>query len=313
MAPEPWPSLPYEAWQDTCATLHRWAQIVGKIRLSLLPWINHSWHVSLEPTCRGLTTGPMPCGGTTLQIGFDLVGHRLLVRTAEGSVREIPLRAVSVAQFHRELFGHLADLGLPVRIHGRPNELPDATPFAEDTAHASYDPEFVGRFHRVLLGATHALTAFRASFVGKAAPVQFYWGGFDLNLALFSGRPAPPHPGGFPHMPDWVTREAYSHEVYECGFWPGGAMLPEAGFYAYGYPAPRGFPGAPVRPAAARYVEAMGEFFLPYEAIRRGPSPGAAILEFCRSAYAAVADLGGWDRAALERREDPRAGHGRQA
>lgn len=311
MAAEDWPSLPYEAWKDTCETLHRWTQIVGKIRLSLLPWINHSWHVSLEPTCRGLTTGPMPCAGTTLQISFDFIGHRLLACTAEGAVREIPLRAFSVAAFHRELFGHLAELGLPVRIHGRPNELPDATPFAEDAAHASYDPTFVGRFHRVLLRATHVLTAFRAEFAGKAGPVQFYWGGFDLNLALFSGRRAPPHPGGFPNMPDRVTREAYSHEVYECGFWPGNAMLPEPGFYAYGYPAPRGFEAAPVGPAEARYVAAMGEFLLPYEAIRQEPSPGASILEFCRSTYAAVADLGGWDRAGLERGEDPRAARGR--
>lgn len=313
MTSEAWPSLPYEEWKDTCATLHRWTQIVGKIRLSLLPWINHSWHVSLEPTCRGLSTGPMPCGGATLQISFDFVGHRTLVRTSGGAVREIPLRAMSVAEFHRELFAHLGDLGLPVRIHGRPNELPDTIPFAEDTVHASYDPEFVGRFHRALLGATHALTAFRAGFTGKAAPVQFYWGGFDLNLALFSGRTAPPHPGGFPNMPDWVTREAYSHEVYECGFWPGGAPSPHAAFYAYAYPAPEGMGAAPLRPAAALYSPEQREFFLPYEAVRAERSPEAAVQDFLRSTYTAAADLGGWDRAALERGEDPRVRFGRRA
>ncbi|HJV51400.1 MAG TPA: DUF5996 family protein [Noviherbaspirillum sp.] len=296
-----WPSLPYAEWKDTCATLHRWTQIVGKIRLESLPWINHAWHVPLYVTARGLTTSLMPYGEQSFQIDFDFVEHRLLVQTFDGAVAAFELRPRSVAAFYRELFAALGRLGIDVPIHAVPNEVVDAIPFAQDDTHASYDAGYANRFWRVLLQADRVLTAFRARYIGKCSPVHFFWGSFDLAVTRFSGRPAPPHPGGVPNCPDWVVREAYSHEVSSCGFWPGGEGLPEPVFYAYAYPEPAGFAEAQVGPAAAYYHTGLREFILPYEEVRRVQAPDAVLLEFLQSSYEAAAGLGGWDRAALER------------
>ncbi|MDD5249031.1 MAG: DUF5996 family protein [Rhodocyclaceae bacterium] len=302
---ELWPELPFAAWRDTCATLHLWTQIVGKIRRVQTPWVNHSWHVTLYVTARGLTTSPIPYGGRSFQIDFDFIAHRLLIHTSDGQARTMPLAPRSVADFYRELFAQLAALGLHVKIHTTPNEVVDAIPFERDEMHSSYDAEYAGRFWRALVQADRVFKRFRAGFVGKCSPVHFFWGSGDLAVTRFSGRPAPAHPGGVPHCPDWVTREAYSHEVSSCGFWPGGEALPEAVFYAYAYPAPPGFGAARVRPEAAAYNAALGEFILPYDAVRRAPSPDAMLLEFLADSYAAAADLGKWDRAALERSAFP--------
>jgi hypothetical protein len=305
-SPDPWPALPLADWADTYATLHRWAQVVGKVRLARLPWVNHSWHVTLYVTARGLTTGPMPHGTRTFQIDFDFVDHRLPVRTSDGGVRSLELRPRSVADFYRELMATLRDLGAETTIDPRPNELADATPFAEDEAHAAYDPEAARRFWRVLVQADRVLTAFRARFLGKCSPVHFFWGSFDLAVTRFSGRPAPRHPGGVPHLPDWVVRDAYSHEVSSAGFWPGGGAVPYPAFYSYAYPEPAGFPQAAVGPAGAFYSPDLREFVLPYDAVRTAASPDGTLLEFLEGTYRAAADLGRWDRAALERAGDPR-------
>jgi len=298
--PDPWPSLPLEAWQDTYATLHMWTQIVGKIRLTRTSWMNHSWHVTLYVTARGLTTSPIPDGNRTFQIDFDFVEHRLVVLTSDGEARTLALRPRSVADLYRELFATLRALGIDVHIHTTPNEIADAIPFDQDETHAAYDAEYANRFWRILVQADRVLKAFRAGFIGKASPVHFFWGSFDLAVTRFSGRAAPRHPGGVPHFPDWVAREAYSHEVASCGFWPGGGPMPRPVFYAYAYPEPEGFSRAAVRPAGAVYDQTLHEFVLPYDDVRSAPSPDAALLEFLESTYAAAADLGRWDRAALE-------------
>ena len=300
-ATEPWPSLPLERWQDTCTTLHLWTQIVGKIRLALTPWVNHSWHVPLYVTVRGLTTSPIPHGSRTFAIDFDFIDHQLLLRASDGNGRVLPLRAQSVADFHAELFATLEELGFAVTIHGRPNEVAEAIPFAEDRRHASYDPEYAQRFWRVLVQAERVLQRFRAPFLGKCSPVHFFWGSFDLAVTRFSGRPAPPHPGGVPNLPDWVAREAYSHEVSSAGFWPGGGPHPYPLFYSYAYPEPDGFAAAAVRPAGAFYSNELREFVLPYEAVRQAAAPEETLLLFLQDSYEAAANLGGWDRRALER------------
>lgn len=302
-----WPALPLEAWEDTFATLHRWMQIVGKIRLAYAPWINHSWHVTLYVTTRGLTTSPIPHPAGAFSIDFDFIAHRLVIRTNGGAERTLTLRPQSVASFYADLLAMLTDLGLPVRICARPNEIEDATPFADDHAHAAYDPEYANRCWRVLFHADRALQVFRARFIGKCSPVHFFWGSFDLAVTRFSGRTAPPHPGGVPHLPDWVAREAYSHEVASCGFWPGGLPHRFPLFYAYAYPEPVGFANSAIAPGAAFYSTQLREFVLPYDAVRASPAPEETLLEFVQSAYAAAADLGGWDRAAIERNIDPRA------
>jgi hypothetical protein len=271
-----------------------------------LPWINHSWHVTLYPTARGLTTSLIPGNGTSFQIDFDFIDHRLLVETSEGALRTMELRPFPVAEFYGELFSHLSDLGIEVKIHGEPNEVADPIPFAEDREHASYDREYAGRWWRVLLQTSRVFRDFRAGFIGKCSPVHFFWGAFDLAVTRFSGRRAPEHPGGFPHMPDWVTREAYSHEVSSCGFWPGGGPVPEPVFYSYAYPEPAGFSSAGVKPEAAAYSPDLHEFLLPYEEVRKAPSPEKMLLEFLESTYGAAAELGGWDRSELERAGDPR-------
>lgn len=298
---ELWPTLPLDGWADTYATLHRWTQIVGKVRLARTPWVNHSWHVALYVTARGLTTGLVPHDDQSFQVDFDFVDHRLRVRTSAGRAADLDLRPMSVAAFYREVKRVLADLGIPTVIHPRPNELPDATPFGDDEAHASYDPAAAQAFWRVLVQADRVLNRFRAGFVGKCSPVHFFWGSFDLAVTRFSGRPAPPHPGGVPHLPDRVAREAYSHEVSSAGFWPGGGAVPYPAFYSYAYPEPAGFDAVPVRPAAAFYSRDLREFLLPYDAVRTAPDPDNLLLGFLEDTYRGAADLAGWDRAALER------------
>jgi Family of unknown function (DUF5996) len=296
-----WPALPLAAWKDTRDTLHLWTQIVGKIRLSLTPWINHSWHVALYLTARGLTTSPIPYDVREFQIDFDFIDHVLWIRTSDGHFRQLMLAPMPVAQFHAELLAALAELGIDVRINTMPNEIADAIPFDRDRVHASYDREYAARFWRVLLGAHRVLASFRTRFLGKVSPVHFFWGSFDLAVTRFSGRLAPPHPGGVPHLPDAVAREAYSHEVSSAGFWPGGGgPVDYAAFYSYAYPAPEGFASAAVRPAQAFFSQELGEFLLPYEAVRTAPDPERTLMEFLQTTYNAAADLGRWDRAMLE-------------
>lgn len=295
----PWPALPYADWAQTCRTLHLWCQIVGKVRLAQTPWLNHSWQTPLYVTPRGLTTGPIPCGARAIDIEFDFADQRLRIRT-DGPIAELPLHAMSVSEFHAQVMAALAALGTPVAIHAAPNELPEAIPFAMDVAPRVYDPIYTRRFWRALLQADRVLKTFRTGFIGKASPVHFFWGSFDLAVTRFSGRPAPLHPGGVPHLPDAVTQEAYSHEVSSAGFWPGGPGAEEAVFYAYAYPEPAGFRGRIVEPGQAHFDEGLGEFVLPYEAVRTAPDPDATLMAFLASTYAAAADLAGWDRRALE-------------
>jgi hypothetical protein len=302
--PATWPAIPYEEWKATLATLHLWTQVVGKVRLVQSPWVNHSWHVPFYLTARGLTTSPIPYGTRSFEIRFDFLDHQLVIETIEGGVELIGLAPRTVADFYRELFARLNTLGLDIRIRTMPSEIPDCIPFEQDRVHAAYDPEQVNRFWRALVQADRVLRVFRSRFSGKASPVHFFWGGFDLAVTRFSGRPAPPHPGGVPNLPDWVAREAYSHEVSSCGFWPGGEALPEPVFYSYAYPEPQGFKQATPGPAGAHYHSGLGEFVLPYEVVRRAPSPDAALLEFLQDTYAAAAELAGWDRQALERSRD---------
>jgi hypothetical protein len=296
-----WPELPYAAWKDTCATLHLWTQIVGKLRLAQTPWINHSWHVTLYLTARGLTTSPIPYRGGAFQIDFDFVEHVLWIRTSDGHFRQITLAPKPVVEFYTELMAALTDLGIRIDIMTMPCEIPDAVPFDSDTVHAAYDRDYVHRFWRILLSSHDVFTCFRSGFIGKVSPVHFFWGSFDLAVTRFSGRTAPPHPGGVPHLPNAVAREAYSHEVSSAGFWPGGGgPIDYAAFYSYAYPAPDGFANAPVRPPAAFFSKDLGEFVLPYDAMRTAANPESALMAFLQSTYDAAASLGRWDRSALE-------------
>jgi hypothetical protein len=297
---EDWPALPYAAWKDTCTTLHLWAQIVGKVRLAQTPWVNHSWHATLYVTSRGLTTSPIPYEGRAFQIDFDFIDHALIIRASDGGEQRLRLAPRPVADFHDQLMAALAELDIRVRIHGSPNEVPDPIPFREDREHAAYDPEHAQRFWRVLVQTDRVFKQFRTGFLGKVSPVHLFWGSFDLAVTRFSGRAAPPHPGGVPSLPDSVTREAYSHEVSSAGFWPGGGAIDHAAFYSYAYPVPDGFAAAPVRPQAAFFHEAMGEFILPYDAVRGAHAPDEVLLDFLQSTYDAAADAAGWDRTALE-------------
>ncbi|HLZ84534.1 MAG TPA: DUF5996 family protein [Caulobacteraceae bacterium] len=294
-----WPALPYAEWADTCRTLHLFTQVVGKVRLAATPWLNHSWQVPLYMSARGLTTGLVYVGTRATELEFDLVAGRLLIRT-DGPPLGIALAPRPVADFYREVMAAMAALGMPIAINLVPNELPDAVPFPEDRAPRVFDGAMAERFWRALLQADRLLKLFRTGFLGKASPVHFFWGSFDLAVTRFSGRPAPPHPGGVPHLPDAVAREAYSHEVSSAGFWPGGPGAEEAAFYAYAWPEPPGFRDAAVSPAEARYDAGLGEFVLPYEAVRRVADPDATLLSFLSSTYAAAADLAAWDRAALD-------------
>jgi hypothetical protein len=297
---EVWPDLPYDAWRETCATLQLWTQVVGKIRLAQTPWLNHSWHVTLYVTARGLTTSPIPHGTRSFEIAFDFIDHVLILATSDGTGRTVPLRPQTVADFHASVMSALDDLGLPVHIDEIPNEIADAVPFSLDRTHGAYDAEFAHRFWRVLVQANRLFNQFRSSFLGKCSPIHFFWGSFDLAVTRFSGRRAPPHPGGVPNLPDEVVREAYSHEVSSAGFWPGGGGLDQAAFYSYCYPEPEGFRTSAVRPKEAFFSEALSEFLLPYDAVRTAPDPDAALLAFLDSTYDAAANTGNWDRAALE-------------
>jgi hypothetical protein len=294
-----WPPLPYADWTDTCNALHLWAQIVGKYRLAQAPWINHSWHATLYVTPRGLTTGPVPDGETAISLSFDLREHVLVGETHNR--REIfPLEAMSVADFLDKTAELVGRLGGRMDIHGVPNEIPDAKPFAQDIALRPYDGAAVQRFHEALVRIDRVFSRFRTGFVGKVSPVHLFWGSFDLAVTRFSGRMAPRHPGGVPALPDAVTREAYSHEVSSAGFWPGGSGADEPMFYSYAYPAPDGFAGRPVAPQAARFERSLGEFLLPYEAVRTSADPEGHLMKFLQSTYEAAADTAKWDRQALE-------------
>ncbi|SEQ52746.1 hypothetical protein SAMN05216548_105128 [Faunimonas pinastri] len=296
---ERWPELPFLQWRDTALTLQLWTQIVGKVRLALTPWVNHSWHVPLYVTARGLGTTPIPAGDVFLEMEFDFIDHRLVCRTSAGETRFLELRPRSVADFHAELMQVLAGLGIAVAIGGTPSEMPDPVPFAEDRAHASYDADAARRFWHVLLRADAVLKHFRTGFLGKVSPVHFFWGSFDLAVTRFSGRRAPLHPGGVPGLPDPVTREAYSHEVSSAGFWPGSDAFPEAAFYAYSWPEPGGFRDWPM-PEGARFDEKLGEFILPYDTVRSAADPDALLLRFLTATYEAAAENAGWDRRGLE-------------
>jgi hypothetical protein len=297
---EDWPELSYHNWEPTCTALHLWTQIVGKARLAQTPWINHSWHATFYLTARGLTTSTIPYGSRTFQVDFDFIADSLRIATAEGGVATLALRPASVADFHARFRAALAELGFEIAMNDRPNEMPEAVPFAEDTASRPYDADAVRRFWRALLLTERVFVRFRTGFLGKVSPVHLFWGGLDLAVTRFSGRRAPRHPGGAPHMPDDVNVEAYSHEVSSAGFWPGGSGADDAGFYSYAYPEPAGFRTTAVRPAGALYDAKLGLFMLPYTAVRTARDPEATLLEFLQSTYEAAADLAGWNRAELE-------------
>jgi hypothetical protein len=298
-ADDVWPALPYSDWRETAATLQLWTQIVGKIRLRLTPWLNHGWQVPLYVTARGLGTSPIPVGSEILEIEFDFIGHQLVARTSRGEERSLALEPRTVAEFHSRLFELLNAIGVAVVIDETPNEVPHPIRFSEDHVHASYDAEAAHRFWRALVQVDRVFKLFRTGFLGKASPVHFFWGSFDLAVTRFSGRAAPLHPGGVPGLPDAVTQEAYSHEVSSAGFWPGNEAFPHAAFYAYAYPEPPGFRNRPVSPGAS-FDATLGEFVLPYETVRAAPDPDALLLDFLATTYAAAADAGHWDRAGLE-------------
>jgi hypothetical protein len=293
-----WPDLTLSSWSDTRDTFHLWTQIVGKIRLGLEPMINHWWQVTLYVSGRGLTTSLMHAGRTGLEIEFDLVDHVLDLRTTDGRSRQVALEPRSVASFYAATMTALDELGVPVKIHPLPSEVAVAVPFAEDEQHRAYDAAAVHRFWLALVQSHRVMTRFRGRFIGKTSPVHFFWGGADLAVTRFSGRPAPKHPGGVPNCPDWVQELAYSHEVSSCGFWPDGSA--EGSFYSYAYPPPDGFADWPVLPDAAYYDQDMGEFILPYASVRTAEDPEATLLSFLQSTYEGAATLGGWDRATLE-------------
>ena len=297
---ESWPELPYQAWKDTYATLHMWTQIAGKIRLVQTPWLNHSWHVVLSVSPRGLTTSLIPYGNRNFEVAFDFIDHVLVASTDDGAVRRIGLFPRTVADFYAELMATLAELGIEIRIDDMPNELPEPIRFSEDRTHAAYDPDFANRHWRLLSTVEKVMFQFRTGFIGKSSPVHFFWGSFDLAVTRFSGRRAPLHPGGVPHLPDDVAQEAYSHEVSSAGFWPGNDIIPYPAFYSYAYPEPAGFADAAIHPGGAFYSKDLSEYILPYDAVRTAADPEAALMAFVQSTYEAAASLGRWDRAALE-------------
>jgi hypothetical protein len=296
-----WPPLPLEPWRSTCDTLHLWTQIIGKIRLSRAPRTNHWWDTALYVTPRGLATSAMPFDGRSLEVTFDFRRHELHFESSDGRDGQFALQRFTVAEFYDHVLDMLESLGFESRIWPVPVELQQAIPFREDRVHRSYEHEPVERFHQALIQADRLLKQFRSRFLGKSSPVHFFWGSFDLALSRFCGRAAPPHPGGIPHLADWVTREAYSHEVISCGWWPGNDALPEPAFYTYAYPEPAGLARAPAEPAAAYYHAQLREFILPYEAVRHTDDPDAAVLAFLQSTYERASVLAGWDRASLER------------
>ena len=297
-SPRHWPELTLADWSDTRETVHRWTQVVGKVRLALEPPVNHWWQIPFYVSARGLTTSLMHADQRSLEIEFDFVDHILAVCATDGEKRAVALEPRSVASFYDETMTTLVALGVDVDVLPRPVEIPDATPFGADTSHAAYDREAMNRFWRGLVEIDRVLDIFRGRFIGKASPVHFFWGGFDMATTRFSGRTAPRHPGGVPNCADWVMHEAYSHEVSSAGFWPGGSE--EGSFYSYAYPEPAGFAGRPVQPDAAYYDSALGEFILPYRAVRTAHDPDAILLAFLQSTYEAAATTGDWDRPGLE-------------
>jgi hypothetical protein len=294
-----WPEIPFAPWRETCAALHLYSQIVGKYRLARTPWVNHSWHATMYVNARGLTTLLVP-DAAGIAISFDLVNHILIGEAADGRRAEIPLGPMSVADFHARFRDLVVHLGGTARFDGRPNEIAGAIPFRDDRQMRPYDANAVTRFFHALVAASVVLSRFRTGFIGKASPVHLFWGSFDLAVTRFSGRRAPPHPGGIPNLPDEVTREAYSDEVSSAGFWPGGGGTDFPAFYCYAYPTPKGFGEAPVAPDGAYFDAKLGEFILPYDLVRTSTDPEAALMAFLESTYRAAADLGGWDRHALE-------------
>jgi hypothetical protein len=296
-----WPELPWPGWQDTADTLHLWTQIVGKARMALSPLINHWWQVALYVTSRGLTTSPIPYGASSFDVTFDFIDHVLRIETGRGVREHVPLEPMSVAEFHREFFACLRRLGIDVHIWTMPCEIADAIPFDQDHVHAAYDAAAARRFWHVLLETHRVFTGFRSRFIGKASPVHFFWGSFDLAVTRFSGRRAPPHPGSAPNLANWAMREAYSHEVSSAGFWPGNGGYGRAAFYSYAYPEPPNFDAARLQTAGAFYDPQLKEFVLPYDAVRQAHDPDQALMGFLQETYEAAADAAGWDRAALER------------
>jgi hypothetical protein len=296
----PWPELPLAAWRETYATLHLWTQIVGKIRFARSPWLNHSWHVALYVTTRGLTTSPIPDGSRTFQIDFDFIDHALRISESCGAQREFALAGQTVADFYAAVMAALAECGIHVEIDQMPNELPEPIKFSEDRTHATYDPDAARRLFQILVNADRVFKQFRTGFLGKASPVHFFWGSFDLAVTRFSGRRAPRHPGGVPNLPDAVACEAYSHEECSAGFWPGSGAIDYPASYSYAYPEPAGYRAVKARPDAAFFSEALGEFILPYDAVRSSDDPDKALLAFLQSTYEAAANTAKWDRDALE-------------
>ena len=294
-----WPELAYLGWRDTALTLQLWTQIVGKIRLSLTPWLNHSWQVPLYVSARGLSTSPIHVHRDILEIEFDFVSHVLEARTSWGERRTLPLKAQAVAEFYDQTIDLLKGIGIEVNIYDTPNEVAGPIRFSQDRSHVAYDAAAAHRFWRTLIQVDRVLKLFRTSFLGKVSPVHFFWGSFDLAVTRFSGRRAPLHPGGVPGLPDAVVREAYSHEVSSAGFWPGNDAFPQAAFYSYAYPEPAGFSVRSVT-NGARFDQALGEFILPYDLVRHSTDPDALLLDFLSSTYGAAADLAGWDRNALD-------------
>jgi hypothetical protein len=297
--PTGWPQLVFSEWKDTCAALHRYAQIVGKVRFALTPWVNHSWHATFYVTARGLTTGPIYGSGQTFQFLLDFVDHALVLESNRPATLRRPLEEMSVSRFRERVLGMLDELAIQVHVNDVPNEIPDALPFSQDTQARPYDAAYVERFWRVLLEVDRVFTQFRTGFLGKVSPVHLFWGSFDMAVTRFSGRRAPKHPGGIPALPDEVTREAYSHEVCSAGFWPGDAAH-DASFYSYAYPEPEGYRDVRVAPEGAAFEAALGEFVLPYARVREAEDPNAALLQFLQSTYQAAADTGRWPRGELE-------------
>ena len=303
--PECWPSLPLESWDDTRVTLHMWTQIVGKVRLALTPLVNHWWNVPFYVSARGLTTSSMSYENTVFELEFDFVDHQLLLTKSDGSVKKLPLAPRSVADFYKDFMSMLRADGIDVKIWKMPVEIPKPIPFDQDQIHASYDPQAVRKFWRILASSNAVFQDFRSRFIGKSSPVHFFWGSFDLAVTRFSGRRAPERLNA-----DRITREAYSHEVSSVGFWPGSGDVKEPAFYSYASPEPEGFKEYRARPDAASYRKELGEFLLPYEAVRQASSPSAALLDFCQTTYEAAATLAKWDRAALEKAPESAANAG---
>src|SRR4051794_14456677 len=305
-ASEIWPRLDFADWSDTCATLHLWTQVVGKIRLKLAPMVNHWWQATFYVTARGLTTSAMPYRSLYVQIDFDFVDHQLVMRTSHGREERFALARMPVTDFYAEVMRRLRALGIEVHLWTMPSEIPDAIPFDQDRQHAAYDADAAQKFWRQLVQADRLLHQFRSPFLGKCSPVHFFWGSFDMAVTRFSGRRAPPMERGAPNVGAWVMREAYSHEVSSCGFWPGNGGFGRAAFYSYAYPEPDGFSAATVRSDAAYYDDTLKQFILPYEAVRTAANPDQAVLDFLQTTYEACADRAAWDRQALERTQPPK-------